>query len=196
MFSKPAEPRSIASQLVLLFTLAAALLFCCGLGFLYWIVVRHAFEEDNAVLADRITVLRAELNKPGGPAAIGEELKILRPGERVAYWVRVIDSQGNTVAETPGMNLLLPPGVFPTDTPQDYGTDGKLFSVMSASGQAGGTNYTLQIAQDRSADERFMKNFAALLAIILGLGIVAAAAIAFTVTKRSLRPLAEMTRSL
>ncbi|MEN3368336.1 MAG: two-component system, OmpR family, heavy metal sensor histidine kinase CusS [Verrucomicrobiota bacterium] len=196
MFSKPAEPRSIASQLVLLFTLAAALLLCCGLGFLYWIVVRHAFEEDNAVLADRITELRAELNKPGGMAAISEELRTLQPGGRVAYWVRIIDFGGRTVAETPGMNLLLPPSIFPADAPQDYGTDGKLFSVTSASGQAGGINYTLQIAQDRSADERFMKNFAALLAITLALGIVAAAVIAFTVTKRSLRPLAEMTRSL
>ena len=94
------------------------------------------------------------------------------------------------------MNRLLPPGVFTNDAPQDYGTDGKLFSVVSTRGQAGGINYTLQVAQDRSSDERFMKNFAALLAIILALGIVAAAAIAFTVTKRSLRPLAEMTRSL
>lgn len=196
MSSKPAEPRSIASQLVLLFTLAAALLFSCGLGFLYWIVVRHAFEEDNAVLTDRITELRAELNKPGGMAAISDELRILQPGERVAYWVRIIDSEARTVAETPGMNRLLPPSVFPKDAPQDYGTEGKLFSVMSASGQAGGIHYTLQIAQDRSADERFMKNFAALLAITLALGIIAAAAIAFTVTKRSLRPLAKMTRSL
>jgi two-component system heavy metal sensor histidine kinase CusS len=196
MFSKPAEPRSIASQLVLLFTLAAALLFCCGLGFLYWIVVRHAFEEDNAVLADRITELRAELSKPGGATSIIEELATLRPGERVAYWVRIIDPQGRAMAETPGMNRLLPPGIFPADAPQDYRTDGKLFSVVSANGQAAGVNYRLQIAQDRSADERFMKNFAALLAIVLALGIVAAAAIAFTVTKRSLRPLAEMTRSL
>lgn len=196
MFSKPAEPRSIASQLVLLFTLAAALLFCCGLGFLYWIVVRHAFEEDNVVLVDRITELRAELNKPGGAASITEELRTLSPSERVAYWIRIIDPEGRTLAETPGMNRLLPPSIFPADAPRDYRTDGKLFSVMSANGQAAGVNYVLQIAQDRSADDRFMKNFAALLAITLALGVVAAAAIAFTVTKRSLRPLAEMTRSL
>ena len=44
MFSKPTEPRSIASQLVLRFTPAAAFLLFCALGVLYWIVVRHAFE--------------------------------------------------------------------------------------------------------------------------------------------------------
>ena len=51
MSSKRTEPRSIASQLVLLFTPAAALLLCCALGVLYWIVVRHGLEEDRAVRA-------------------------------------------------------------------------------------------------------------------------------------------------
>ena len=65
MSSKPAEPRSIASQLVLLFTLAAAFLLSCGLGALYWIVVRHAFEEDNEVLADKVAAVRADLSAAG-----------------------------------------------------------------------------------------------------------------------------------
>jgi two-component system heavy metal sensor histidine kinase CusS len=204
MFSKPAEPRSIASQLVLLFTLAAAFLFCCGLGVLYWIVVRHAFEEDNAVLADKISALRADLSNAGGPAALSAELKILRPGERVAYWVRLIDSEGRTLAETPGMEGLLPAGIFPGiqnsdasfDRPKDHRTGGRLFSLTATRKQAGGQPYTIQVAQDRSSDEQFMKEFAALLAVVLALGILASAAIAFRVTKRGLRPLAEMTRSL
>ncbi len=54
MSLRPFEARSIAAQLVLLFTLAATLLLCSGLGVLYWIVVRHAFEEDNEVLADKV----------------------------------------------------------------------------------------------------------------------------------------------
>src|SRR4029078_11439951 len=104
MSSKPAEPRSIASQLVILFTLAAAFLLCCGLGVSYWIFFRHALEEDNAVLADKISALRAELKKAGDPKALNDELKILHGGERAAYWVRVVDGGGMTVAETPGMD--------------------------------------------------------------------------------------------
>jgi two-component system heavy metal sensor histidine kinase CusS len=204
MFSKPAEPRSIASQLVLLFTLAAALLFCCGLGLLYWIIVRHAFEEDNAVLADKISALRTDLKKANGPGALSEELKIVRPGQRVAYWVRLIDSEGHTVAETPGMEGLLPPNIFPgtensngsVDRPQNYEAAGKLFSLVAMTARAGPRSYTMQVAQDRSSDEQFMKEFAALLAVVLLLGILASAVIAFTVTKRGLRPLTEMTRSL
>src|SRR2546430_1668 len=58
MPSRRTEPRSIATQLVLLFTLCAALLLSCSLGVFYWIVVRHAFEEDNAVLADKLGAVR------------------------------------------------------------------------------------------------------------------------------------------
>src|SRR5471030_2081270 len=112
MSSKSTEPRSIASQLVLLFTPAAALLLCCGLAVLYWIVVRHAFEEDRSVLADKVLAIRADLSTAGGPRLLENELKTLRGGERASYWVRVTDSAGATVTETPGMKRLLPPELF------------------------------------------------------------------------------------
>lgn len=202
MFSKPAEPRSIASQLVILFTLAAAFLLCCGLGALYWIFIRHAFEEDNAVLADKISALRADFNKAGDPKGLNEELKILHAGERAAYWIRVIDPKGVTVAETPGMSVLLPAAVFPKPegssdlTPKDYRTSGKLFSLAATVEEAGGQLCTIQVAQDRSEDEDFMKEFGALLVVVLALGILASTVIALTVTRKGLRPITEMTRSL
>lgn len=166
-------------------------------------VVRHAFEEDNAVLADKIFAVRAELNKTG-PRQLAEESKNPRPGEHVAYWIRVIDSQGRTVNETPGMGPLLPPAIFPPAQspssslarPKDYRPGTRLFSLLSMRNEPGADAYTIQVAQDRSADEGFRKKFGALLAAVLAGGLIAAAAIAITVTKRGLRPLAEMTRSL
>src|SRR5213080_137471 len=71
MFSKHVKPRSIASQLILLFTLATALLLVCGLGVFYSLVVRHAFAEDNAVLRDKISALGAELHE-SGPQLLAE----------------------------------------------------------------------------------------------------------------------------
>jgi two-component system heavy metal sensor histidine kinase CusS len=203
MSSKPAEPRSIAWQLVVRFTVAAALLLCCGLGALYWIVVRHAFEEDNEVLADKVAAVRADLNTPGGIDVVTAELRAVRGGERAAYWVRVVDSADRILAETPEMAGLLPRTVFPPVSPRngaqeptDFRTEGRLFSLITAPGQIGAERYTIQVAQDRTADDRFMKQFAALLAIVLALGVAAAAMIALTVTKRGLRPLGEMTRAL
>jgi two-component system heavy metal sensor histidine kinase CusS len=204
MSSKPAKPRSIATQLVLLFTPAAAFLLFCGLGVFYIIVVRHAFAEDNAVLADKLSALRVELEKTGGPQTLIEELRNVRSGERAVYWVRVVDSQGRTIVETPGMNSVLPSGVFQTapnagalgSTPKNYRAAGKLFSLITTVEQIADQPYTIQVAQDRSGDEQFQKEFGALLAVVLALGVLASAGIALTVTKRGLRPLAELTRSL
>jgi two-component system heavy metal sensor histidine kinase CusS len=203
MFSKRTEPAAIASQLVFLFTLAAAFLLLCGLGVFYWLVVRHAFEEDNAVLADKVSALSANL-KAGGSRALGEELKSVRTGERAVYWVRVVDSAGRIVTETPGMNRLLPPSIFPrtptstsaTRNPKNYRIGGRLFSLVTTIEEANGQPYTIQVAQDRSTDDQFTKEFGALLAVVLAFGILASTVIAITVTKRGLRPLAEMTHSL
>lgn len=204
MSSRRTEPRSIASQLVLLFTPASALLFCCGIGVLYWIVIRHAFAEDRAVLVDKVYAVRADLKAAGGPAVLREQLKTLHTGERASYWVRVVDHAGRVVAETPGMAAILPSSVFDfprdRDSPdwatQDYAAHGKLFSLVVTPAPAGGHSYTLQIAQDRTTDEQFEKRFGLLVGAVLVLGMLASAAIAVTVTKRGLRPLASMTGSL
>jgi two-component system heavy metal sensor histidine kinase CusS len=202
MFSKPAKPRSIASQLVFRFTLAAALLLFCGLVVLYLIVVRHAFEEDNIFLADKISALRAELKNIRGPEALQEQLKSPHFGKNVTYWIRALDPAGQVVAETPGMSDILAQTVFPpsrngatVNVPQNYRAQGKLFSLAITNERTNNGSYLLQVAQDRTVDEQFTREFAALLGIVLVFGILLSALIAVTVTRRGLRPLIEMTES-
>lgn len=203
MSSNRAEPRSIATQLVLLFTLCAALLLSCSLGIFYWIVIRHAFEEDNAVFADKLSAIRTELKQPDGINTVDRELKNRRTGEAAVYWVRVIDSAGNVISETPQMGDSLPANIFPqprgstsslSQSTKSYQKDSKLFSLAATNETLNGQSYVLQIAQDRSADERFRKQFRALLGLVLALGVIASAVIAVTVTRRGLRPLAKMRR--
>ena len=201
MSSKRTKPRSIATQLVLLFTLCAALLLSCGLGVFYWIVVRHTFEEDNAVLADKLAAIRTDLRQPDGVSTVDRELKNRRSGEPTVYWVRVIDPAGNVVTETPQMSDLLPPSVFaartstfPPRPTKDYQKDAKLFSLVATNEIADGQHYILQVAQDRTADERFRKQFGLLVVVVLVVGSIAAAVLAVSVTERGLRPLAKMRR--
>lgn len=203
MSSKRPEPRSIASQLVRVFSLAAALLLFCGLGIFYWIVIRHAFTEDQAVLADKISALRIDLRE-GGPSGFVNELIAPRPSQRAPYWVRVLDSVGHPLAETTGMSALLPPDIFPVPAEstmperatKNYRAEGKSFSLVAISQESGGRIYTIQVAQDRSSDEKVEREFGILLLIVLAGGIVASTAIAVTITRRGLRPLREMTQSL
>ncbi len=197
------KPRSIALQLILLFTLAAALLLACGLGVFYSIVVRHAFAEDNAVLADKMFALSADLRE-NGPERFAEEITAQRTGQHTPYWIRILDSQGRAIAETPQMDRLIPTQIFPVGREptealrirKDYRSAGKLFSLVTFNEHPGGKVYTLQLAQDRSSDEQIERNFALLFIAVLFGGVVASALIAIIVTRRGLRPLREMTESL
>jgi two-component system, OmpR family, heavy metal sensor histidine kinase CusS len=197
------KPRSIAFELILLFTLAAALLLSCGLGVFYSIVVRHAFAEDNPVLADKMFALSADLRE-NGPELFAEEVTAHRAGSHTPYWIRILDAQGRTLAETPEMGRLIPTEIFPVArepaeairTRKDYRITGKLFSLVAFNEHSGGEAYTLQVAQDRSSDKQVERNFALLfIAVLLG-GVVASALIAIIVTRRGLRPLRKMTESL
>ncbi len=197
------KPPSIAFQLILLFTLAAGLLVACGLGIFYSIVVRHAFAEDNAVLADKMFALSADLRE-NGPEMFAEEVTAHRAGQHTPYWIRILDSQGRAIAETPEMDRLISTQIFPAAreavqairTRKDYRSAGKLFSLVSFNEHSGDETYTLQVAQDRSSDEQVERNFALLfIAVLLG-GVVASALIAIMVTRRGLRPLRKMAESL
>jgi len=197
------KPRSIAFQLILLFTLAAAFLLACGLGIFYSIVVRHALAEDNAVLADKMFALSADLRE-NGPEILAEEVTAHRAGQHTPYWIRILDSQGRAIAETPQMDRLIPTQIFPVGrestealrTRKDYRSAGKLFSLVAFNEHPSGKIYTLQLAQDRSSDKQVERNFALLFMTVLFGGVVASALIAIIVTRRGLRPLREMTESL
>lgn len=199
MFAKRPEPRSIASQLVLLFTLAAAFLLTCGLGIFSIIVVRHAFEEDNAVLADKISGLHATL-KQSGADRFADEIRKAAPGG--TWQTRLLDSGGEIVAETPGMSDNLPVDVFPAAAstssqvePRDHRRGGKLFSLATTRLDEPGRSLVLQVAQDRTSDKEFSREFGALLAVLLALGIIASTVIGIVLTRRGLRPLTEMTQA-
>ena len=184
--------------------MAAGLLLACGLGVFYSIVVRNAFAEDNAVLADKMFAVSAALRE-NGPGALAAELTAPRhAGEHTTYWIRILDPQGRPFAQTPGMDQLFPSEIFPPPQKsaatigglKDYRTGSKLFILVALNEEFGSQLYTLQLAQDRSSDEQVERNFALLFIAVLFGGVVASALIAIILTRRGLRPLREMTESL
>src|SRR5437762_902997 len=202
MSTSSPEPRSIASQLILLFTLAAALLLACGLGVFYWIVVRHAFAEDNAVLADKVYGLQTSFEQRGGFAAIATEIDAAGNRQRAPFMVRVLDPTGATIGQTTGMETLLPANIFPpvasreTAAPSEHRVAGKSFALTTRRAVAGSQQFTIQVAQDRSSDEQVERRFGILALVVLSGSILVSILIAIPVTRRGLRPLEEMKLSL
>jgi len=102
------------------------------------------------------------------------------------------------------MDRSLPPEIFPPPQKsvstagglKSYRRGPKLFSLVTLNEESGSQLYTLQVAQDRSSDERVERNFAVLFIMVLSGSVLASAFIAVIVTKRSLRPLREMTESV
>src|SRR4030095_15072575 len=113
------------------------LLLACGLGVFYWIVVRHAFAEDNAVLADKVNGLQTNFEQRGGLEAVAAEINATGSRQRTPFLVRVLDPAGATIGQTSGMETLLPENIFPpaasrdVAVPTEYRVAGKLFALTT-----------------------------------------------------------------
>jgi two-component system, OmpR family, heavy metal sensor histidine kinase CusS len=170
---------------------------------LYLVVVHHINTNDNLFLADTLRAVQADL---ADKRTINNELLAdeVPPGT-TDYFVRVLDLETKEViAEEPAIGDWLPPSRFPEPHPEhrvpiqglEYKTtNGHWFLLMSASAILNSDSpkpVLIQVAQDRSDDKEFTKNFGKLLAGVLIGGIVCSAVIAFWAGKRALRPLQEM----
>ncbi|CAN5597199.1 heavy metal sensor histidine kinase [soil metagenome] len=205
--SLPSEaPRSwsIAFRLVLLFTVAAAFLLLLAMATAYWAVMQHVLHDNDRYLSDKLAALRADITADAGPDSLSQELKIIRAADK-SYAVRVLDATGHIVAETPRMASVLPPTIFPGTisvrgerpaTLLHQSRRGKIFALVTAIAEVEGERWTIQLAQDRSHDERFMMHYAELLAGMVACAVITCAGIGMLVTRRSLRPLKHLAQSV
>ncbi len=189
---------------MLLFTVAAALLLVLAMGAAYWTVVQHGVHDNDRYLTEKLAAIRADIAADAGPESLSRALKIIRAADKT-YAVRVMDAAGRVVAESPKMSRLLPMEVFPTaisvrgerPTTLNYrARNGKFFALVTAVSEVSGHRLTLQLAQDRTHDERFTAHYAALLTGMLGCAVLTCAGIASLVTRRGLRPLKHLAEAV
>ena len=121
------------------------------------------------------------------------------------YAVRVLDSAGNTLAESPEMPRVLPLEIFPKTlsmlgqrpVPEIYhAANRKIFALVTAMTDLGSQRVTIQLAQERTDDEQFAAHYAALLSVMLGCVVLTCAGVAILVTRRTLRPLRRLAESI
>jgi len=201
-----AEPRawSITIRLVLLFTVAAAGLLLFAMAASFWIVVQHVDHDNDRYLTDKLAAIRADMAADSGPQSLNRELSIIRAADK-AYAVRVMDATGNVVAESPKMRGVLPIEVFPKalspiglrpTTEIYHARNHKTFALVTAVADLGGQRLTLQLAQERTRDQRFAARYAGLLAVMLACAVFTCAGVAALVTRRGLRPLKRLAESI
>ena len=198
------RPWSIVFRLALLFTFAAATMLLCAMGAAYLVVVRHVETDNDRYLTDKLAAMRADIIADPGPKVLNRELSIIRAADKT-YAVRVLDSSGKVIAESPKMRLLLPIEVFPK-TLSLHGQRPQVtiyrarnhhdFALLTATADIGKQHLILHLAQERTHDRKFSARYALLLTGIVGCAIVTCAGVAFLVTRRVLRPLRNLGQSI
>src|SRR5262249_19727964 len=106
-------PWSLAARLTAWYAATAFLVVLVATGFLYRALASNLESEDEQYLADKVRGLRVALRlSPHNLSALAEEAR-WAARQPVSLSLRVLDADGATLLETPGLSERLPPGRFP-----------------------------------------------------------------------------------
>ena len=196
-------PRSIAFRLTALYALiTVVVLAVCGAA-LYGFLT-HSFEsEDGEFLAAKVQELRTDFGDDGHSTALLVSQVVAETGTSRfrKYYVRILDSDGHVIGETPGMHERLPGGIFPpVQSRAEFAGNprwkeikrGKAWLVAATvlgTDAATGKTVAVQLAADVSRDEGVLADYRNTLLVVLFLGTLAAVILGAWAARRGLSPL-------
>jgi len=206
--SRPAAARwPMSTRLTLYYTLSVFVLLSAASALLYWDLKRNLLEQDQSFLTYKAQVLTALLeHRPFERSAVDQEVfeEAEISGQSPApFFLRVLDDKGRVVDETPAMAATAPLSAFqstPGSAPQGYRwrSNRRTFLLASAaiSGASGETRgWHIQAALNTTAHETLLAGYRRDLGAVLASGLLVAALVGVWITRRGLRPLAEITRA-
>jgi len=206
--TRSGRPWAIASRLTLHYAGSTLAILLLGGGFLYWGLARELHQQDKALVASKLWVLRhLTAEYPAGAEALASEIEH-EAGEEAPlhYYLRVRDGRGVTLLETPGMIALVPPGNFPSAiaSPADLevcatcalSADGRylLVSGTSESQGPGRTPLGLQVALQVSTTARVLADYRTKLLFVLIAGLLAALGVGVAIARLALRPVEDISQ--
>ncbi len=193
----------ISYVLTAFYTFSAFIILSLATAFLYWGMERELELEKHQSLADQVEVVRVIVKeKPDDIETLKLEVELEGAARRFAqYYARILDQNHNVMMESADMNrLFLTPSVFPPPVPDserpELGTrwkspDGKWFLLMSAWADSEHPRL-LELALDITSEEKILARYRDKLLVVLVLGIVCSAVIGILITRRGMKPLAEI----
>lgn len=200
---------SITRRLIISYSLLILTVLLVVSGLLYWILASTFERENNQFLVDKIQVLRMVLQeRPDDMGALREEVQwemAARHFEK--YYARILDEQGRVLIETPGIEKIVAPALFPKPINVDEmpergrrrrGRDGRPMLLMAAwdeVGQARAQKRLHQVALDISYEEGILSNYRRNMGIMLLLGTLFSVVIGALVARKGMRPLHQITQA-
>jgi len=185
------------------YALSAFVLIFVASGLLYWVLVNSMYQEDLRDLADNLNNARILLRStPTGPFVQAPERRpSWAPPHQPEIYLRVLDGNARTLAETPGMAKELPPPAK-AELASIRSLDGQRREVISRSGKpfltlivpVGQDNTTspdefMQVAMDREHDEYLLARYRDRLWLVLGVSLVLCSLVGYLIARSGMRPI-------
>jgi two-component system heavy metal sensor histidine kinase CusS len=193
------RPWSLAVRLTAYYAASAFLIVALATGFLYWAMVRNVDLEDDHTLADRVRLVQSILHAvPFDESAFRQEVnESWQAGQHTVVFIRVIDPDGATIAESPGMGDILPAALFQAPTVEPaMGSNVELptnhsYRLMAVgSPQAG----VVQVALDRTPEQELLAGYEEGLWYALAAALLVSVLAGFAIAWRGLRPIRQISR--
>jgi two-component system, OmpR family, heavy metal sensor histidine kinase CusS len=204
----PAWP--ISRRLTVLYSVSLFLLLAVSAAFLDWVLRTDMRYDSSQFLAAEMQSVRTLMRqRPADTRAWREEAEreaASLPGY-ARYYVRIVDEQGGTVVETPGMRDIVDIKTFPEplsayvktmDGRDARGRDGRLLLLGSQwvelrEPEAG--RRVIQVALDRSHDAMIIADYRRKILIMLFAGMALSVVLGVTIAKAGLKALTNITRA-
>lgn len=195
---------SLAGRLTAVYATAAFALVLVSTLLIHWSLVRSLAEEDDQFLSERAHVLARLVNEHSAKSV---ELRWEVESEWQGFqapvsYVRILQPNGQTLVETPGMATELPRELFPAAVPISeevkQGVDlqsrgGQLVRVLTvAVGQPNGGEQIIQIAMDRTSDEDVVGRSSRVLVLVLTIAMLVSLFASYQIAHRGMRPVNAM----
>ncbi len=202
---------SITRRLTILYTLCSLFLLAASAAFLDQILVADMSRENNQFLFGEVYHIRMLLERyPDNVGVWKEEMERETQAPAMAYtkyYVRVLDKDNKTEAESPGMDRIITNPSFPVPSSpgealekgvRAVGMDDSPLLLIAAWVEPRPSitgRKLIQIALDISHDEAIVADYREKMVLVLFAGMVLSTFIGFSVAREGLRPLKEMGRA-
>ncbi len=211
---------SIAACLTVLYALCTFVILVFSSVGLFWLLSSNLNREDADSLSDKVRSICSQLSHPPAKAKAGEVTWLTdefrnTPSEKNNpnniseqyhrfFYIRLLNPQGKVVIETPGADALWKLGVYPslaTSNPngevfkRQY-EDGRSYWVQTGIVELGKTILVVQVALDRSDEDRLLAEYRRMLFGVQGIGLILSIFLGYGIARKGMRPLTEMTKVL
>jgi two-component system heavy metal sensor histidine kinase CusS len=208
MSSKTASDRSrfsskgwsLATRLTLWYASSSFVLIAASTGLLYGTLIHQLEVEDDQFMAEKVEIVRLLVQDRS-------RMPVLLPGERTwsdasrsaaSVYLRVLGADGRVLLVTDGMDATLPVALFPParkagpiQGQEHWSADGRCFRIASVRAPASEGDrpaQVIQVALDRTQEERLLTAFRWALAVVLALALVGCTLLGHRIARQGLRP--------